>query len=643
MRKRFWILVTVLLVIGMIPASGLILAQDMEPIHVDFASDGFLLGSQSWVSMERGFFEEEGIEANVSLYGTGIEAIQAVIARQADVGPALDFAVLNLAAAAEENMVVVGAIGTPNPGFHSLAVRNEINGPEDLVGTTIGYVQGTSEHFVTIRYLEQNGISLDDVELVSFPGLFELVGALRTNDIQAAWVWLSGTQQANEDESLKILTTDVDVLDTVAIYLIANTEWTENNQEALTRILRAYDRASEVLNEETEVAAQIVADAVSGDAELFANFIPNQRYGIGFGQVQLDSLDAIAQFLIDTDVLPEDFNIRNFIDFRAMEVAVPGSVTADLGGDTSMQEDMEPIHVDFASDGFLLGSQSWVSMERGFFEEEGIEANVSLYGTGIEAIQAVIARQADVGPALDFAVLNLAAAAEENMVVVGAIGTPNPGFHSLAVRNEINGPEDLVGTTIGYVQGTSEHFVTIRYLEQNGISLDDVELVSFPGLFELVGALRTNDIQAAWVWLSGTQQANEDESLKILTTDVDVLDTVAIYLIANTEWTENNQEALTRILRAYDRASEVLNEETEVAAQIVADAVSGDAELFANFIPNQRYGIGFGQVQLDSLDAIAQFLIDTDVLPEDFNIRNFIDFRAMEVAVPGSVTADLDN
>ena len=231
--KNIWTICIFLLVV--IIGANLVSAQ--ETIAVDFAADGFLLGSQSWVAMERGFFEEEGIEANVSLYGTGIEAIQAVIARQANIGPGLDFAVLNLAAAAEDNMRVVGAIATPNPGFHSLAVRNEINGPEDLVGTTIGYVQGTSEHFVTIRYLEQNGISLDDVELVSFPGLFELVGALRTNDIQAAWVWLTGTQQANEDENLKILTNDSTVLDTVAIYLIASTEWTENNQEALTRIL----------------------------------------------------------------------------------------------------------------------------------------------------------------------------------------------------------------------------------------------------------------------------------------------------------------------------------------------------------------------------------------------------------------------
>ncbi|MCY3561615.1 MAG: NrtA/SsuA/CpmA family ABC transporter substrate-binding protein [bacterium] len=304
--------------------------DEPETLSVGIAADGFLLGSQAWVALDRGYFDEENLEVEMSLYGTGIEAIQAVIAGQADIGPALDFAVLNLAAAAEENMRVVGAIAAPRPGFHSLAVRNEISGPQDLRGKTIGFVQGTSEHFVTIRHLEQNGISVDEVELVPLPGLFELVGALRTNDIQAAWVWLNGTQEAEADPDLKILGNDSNVLDTVAIYLVASTDWADENQEIIERILRAYDKANLVLQNETEAAAQIVADAVSGDAALFANFMPNQRYRVEFTQVQLDSFDAIAQFLIDTDVLDADFDIREFIDFRAMEEAVPGSIKADL-------------------------------------------------------------------------------------------------------------------------------------------------------------------------------------------------------------------------------------------------------------------------------------------------------------------------
>ncbi len=328
LTKPIRILLAAVVAVALVAAS----CGDDEPdtLSVGIAADGFLLGSQAWVALDRGYFDEENLEVQMSQYGTGIEAIQAVIAGQADIGPALDFAVLNLAAAAEENMRVVAAIAAPLPGFHSLAVRNEINGLQDLAGKKIGYVQGTSEHFVTVRHLEQNGISLDDVELVPLPGLFELVGALRTNDIQAAWVWLNGTVEAEEDPDLKILGNDSNVLDTVAIYLVASTEWADENQEIIERILRAYDKANTVLQNETPAAAKIVADAVSGNEEMFAGIMPNQRYKVEFTQVQLDSFDAIAQFLIESGVLEADFDIREFIDFRAMEAAVPGSVKADL-------------------------------------------------------------------------------------------------------------------------------------------------------------------------------------------------------------------------------------------------------------------------------------------------------------------------
>ena len=306
-------------------------AQDEQaPSEVKIAADGFLLGTQAWVSLDQGYFEENSVEADVSLFGTGIEAIQGVIARQADLGHALDFAVLSLVAAADENMQIVGGIAQPNPGFHSLAVQNEIAGPEDLVGKKIGYVEGTSEHFVTIQYLVQNDIALEDVELVPLPGLFELVGALKTGDIDASWLWLDGTTQAAEDPDLTILTDDSDVLETSAIYLIAEASWAAENQLAIERVLKSYDKASDFVNADPVAGGQIVADAVSGNAELFATTIPNQNYQVGLTQVMLDSLDAIAGFLIESGVLEEGFDVRDFVDISAQELAVPGSVTADL-------------------------------------------------------------------------------------------------------------------------------------------------------------------------------------------------------------------------------------------------------------------------------------------------------------------------
>lgn len=318
-----------------------------------------------------------------------------------------------------------------------------------------------------------------------------------------------------------------------------------------------------------------------------------------------------------------------------------GSATNTTGSATNTTDPVESVKVRIAADSFLLGTLSWVAQDQGYFESNGVDAEVSMFGTGIEAIQSVIARQADMGNALDFAVLNLVAAADDNMSIIGAIAEPKPGFHSLAVRNDITGPEDLIGKKIGYVKGTSEHFVTVRYLEQNGISLDDVELVALPGLFELVGALKTNAVQAAWTWLDGTNQAADDTNLKILTTDADVLGTTGIYLIAETGWANDNADAVGRVLKAYDAAAGYVAENPNDAAQIVADGTSGDAAVYAAVIPNQNFKMEFTQPMLDSLDSIAEFLVESGKLDADFDVRKFLNLDVMEAALPGSVTADL--
>ena len=77
-------------------------------------------------------------------------------------------------------------------------------------------------------------------------------------------------------------------------------------------------------------SAEIIARSNKGNAKIFKAIIPRQRYNIAFTPVMLNSFDSIAQFLIDSGKLPNSFNIRTFLDLRAMKKAVPGSVTANF-------------------------------------------------------------------------------------------------------------------------------------------------------------------------------------------------------------------------------------------------------------------------------------------------------------------------
>jgi ABC-type nitrate/sulfonate/bicarbonate transport system substrate-binding protein len=166
--------------------------------------------------------------------------------------------------------------------------------------------------------------------LVPLPGLFELVGALLADEIQASWIWANAVKQIKDSSSHKIVMNDSKVLDTVAIYLVAKTSWVNKNQKLLESILKSYNRASKVIQSNPNESAEIIARSNKGNAKVFKALIQGQGFNIAFTPVMLNSFDSIAQFLIDSEKLPSSFNIRTFLDLRAMKKAVPGSVTANL-------------------------------------------------------------------------------------------------------------------------------------------------------------------------------------------------------------------------------------------------------------------------------------------------------------------------
>ena len=73
-------------------AAGLLLlsaqiagAQQLEPVR--FGVDAYTTGSQIWVAKEKGYFTKQGIDAQITTFATGVEAIDALLIGRADIWP----------------------------------------------------------------------------------------------------------------------------------------------------------------------------------------------------------------------------------------------------------------------------------------------------------------------------------------------------------------------------------------------------------------------------------------------------------------------------------------------------------------------------------------------------------------------------
>ena len=136
-----------------------------------------------YVAIEKGYYEEEGLDVNIQFPTNANDAISLVAAGQAQIGLYYQQDVIQ--ARAEQN-VPVKSIGAVVQGPLNIVLSLEEKGiqtPEDLVGKTIGYA-GTELSEALVRSIMENvGADYSDVTMIDVG--FDLMSSMTTGNVDA--------------------------------------------------------------------------------------------------------------------------------------------------------------------------------------------------------------------------------------------------------------------------------------------------------------------------------------------------------------------------------------------------------------------------------------------------------------------------
>lgn len=317
----------------------------------------------------------------------------------------------------------------------------------------------------------------------------------------------------------------------------------------------------------------------------------------------------------------------------AVVVLVATSCASSTGSETSEEVTSDVISMNLAVDGFTIGTPVWVALENGYFIEEGLEVSPILFQTGFEAVQALPAGQVDVAWAFDFATVS---SSSDKLAVLGTIASPATGFHKLTFGSGYSSPEDLKGKKMGVIEGTAQSYVSTLWVQSNGLE-GSVELVPLPGAFELVAALKTGEIQASYLFGAAVAEVTEGSGLTIVGDDSSVLALQGIYALSTAEYASANTEAISRMLRAIDKAGKAIIADPNKAAQVTATAVSGNAEALLPSIKNFNPRIGFPTALRDQLAEIEKFLKTAGKIPDTTDVVATFNLDALRLVAPDSI------
>ena len=301
-----------------------------EKFHLKVAYSPSVCQAPLHIAVEKGFFEEEGIDAE-NIQVEAAHVAEAIGANQVDVG----FGLIGKFLQPIENGLNIKFTA----GIHTGCVKilapadSGISSVADLKGKKIG-VTGLAgaETLITKRALAEEGISISEenseVEFVVFSGA-ELGQALENGAVDAIGCPDPNASQFADQYGLDTII-DTAVSDQFKDEYCCGAFVTEKlateNPEIAAAFTRAVLKAAVWVNEHPEEAAQIQIDNdyVTGDADFNAGLLKSYNY-IPSVQGGYDAIELSVQQLTDIGLLKEgtvakDFAENAYLFFDSSEV-----------------------------------------------------------------------------------------------------------------------------------------------------------------------------------------------------------------------------------------------------------------------------------------------------------------------------------
>jgi ABC-type nitrate/sulfonate/bicarbonate transport system substrate-binding protein len=231
---------------------------------------------------------------------------------------------------------------------------------------------------------------------------------------------------------------------------------------------------------------------------------------------------------------------RRFIIAAAMLAALPYSAQAQT-----------KVSIGKIISGNGLHIPTYIAMDKGFFKEEGLDARfVSLTGSGL--IKGALSGAIDFIPIPSGGAQAAFSGAEIRYVVGQSLGSQ----WLIAVRPEINKPEELRGKVFGYGRVGAADYDEGAAVMTRAFKMDvgkDYKVISFQGEPEKIAALINGDIQAALISVPHAPKA-VNAGMKILIRTGDYIQRAGGTLWARKAYIDQNPDVPPKLVRAIAKA-----------------------------------------------------------------------------------------
>ena len=263
MKKRNWkktaaLAAAAAMFFGTVPSS----AGEKDLRKLDVVLDWYPNAIHAFIyeAIEKGYYEEEGIEVNIQVPTGTNDAISLVAAGRADIGFYYQQDIIQ--ARANQNVPVksLGAIVQGPLNIVLSLKEKEIASPADLVGKTIGYSGTELSEAIIQSMMESVGADYSDVKMIDVG--FDLMSSMTTGNVDATIGCLVNHEVPQlEEEGFEVQYFGIDEYGVPTNYegvFLASDTMIEEEPEVLEGFLRASQKGFEDVKKDPEEALGVL-------------------------------------------------------------------------------------------------------------------------------------------------------------------------------------------------------------------------------------------------------------------------------------------------------------------------------------------------------------------------------------------------
>ncbi len=321
-RKRFVIVaVTVVLAVALVLGLFFFLNPNgsvgkMESIGVAYSPFESL--ALFWIAQDQGFFSQNNLNVTSHKYDTGAGALNGVVNGEADIVVGTTEFPFVVNALNQARIRTIGSISKSEFVYLVGRLDRGINEAADLKGKQVGTTFGTIAHFYLGRFLNLNGLSIEDVTLVDLKTPAEWVNAVVNGSIDVVATAQPSVNLAKEGLGDNAFVWSIQSSQPLYAQAIATDEWIAEHPELCSRFLKALLLAEEFAINNPDESKAIVKEQMNfSDAYMETVWNQNQ-YSLSLDQSLILTMESEARWLINNN-LTNQTQVPDFLNYVYLE------------------------------------------------------------------------------------------------------------------------------------------------------------------------------------------------------------------------------------------------------------------------------------------------------------------------------------